>query len=199
MAKCNNGIGIFAIFVLSALVCGMSGASVAQTVPNDHLIVPGERVGPFVLGMSESDLLKVRQPSNRQAGFVMPAGGGNSGPATTYCYADENICAFVDQSNSRVYKLQVGFDGECYSYKTADGVTCGATYEKITQSFGLGTPDNSLSTYNMTNHELEVLGFRNDAKGTKTLLLFFDADTYREDQEPLKTLREMIITYKQNG
>ena len=186
--------------VAAALVaCGASAWAQAQTPPatNDHLIVPGVRAGPYVLGMSESELLQTRRPDNRRASFLMPVGGGNTTPATLYCYADENICAFVDQSTSQVVKLQIGFDGQCYGYHTAEGVTCGADYQKISQSFDLGTPDLSLSVYNSFNHELETLGFRTDANGSKTLLLFFDMDTYRENQHPLKRLREVVITYRQ--
>ncbi len=194
-----NAVRTGLALVVAALAAGGSGWVRAQTqpAPNDHLIVPGVRVGPYVLGMSESELLHVRRPTNRQAGFVMPVGGGNNGPATIYCYADENVCAFVDQSSSRVIKLQVGFDGQCYGYHTAEGVTCGADYQKISQSFDLGTPDSSLSSYNSFNHELESLGFRNDANASKTLIIFYDMDTYRENQHPLKRLREFIITYRQ--
>jgi hypothetical protein len=95
-----------------------------------------------------------------------------------------------------VVKLQIGFDGQCYGYHTAEGITCGADYERISQAFDLGAPDTSLSGFNNFNHDLESLGFRNDANASKTLLLFFDMDTYRENQHPLKRLREIIITYK---
>jgi hypothetical protein len=53
---------LFGAIFAAALVTATC-ATAQITAPNDHLIVPGERVGPFALGMTEAALLKVGKPA----------------------------------------------------------------------------------------------------------------------------------------
>ncbi|MDA8382548.1 MAG: hypothetical protein M0037_05690 [Betaproteobacteria bacterium] len=199
-------IGILVALSVSTCVDAVMQTAAASTitVPNDHLIVPGVRMGPFVLGMTETQLLAMGQPSNRVASTLVdnsytPA---HLIPVTVYCYWDQVVCVEVNQTNhlvQAVYTEGTYTNGSC-PFRTSSGLTCGSSAAHVSQAFELGEPDNSESVYHpylgqsSLNGRLMELGFRNVGAGTVTHIFFVDAGASMAS--PVYTnVRGISITY----
>jgi hypothetical protein len=63
------------LVVFFVAVAGTNPAPAQVTAPNDHIIVPGVRVGPFQLGMPEADLVKLGKPNSLGAGWQLDGAG----------------------------------------------------------------------------------------------------------------------------
>ena len=204
-------IGILVALSVSTCVDAVMQTAAASTitVPNDHLIVPGVRMGPFVLGMTETQLLAMGQPSNRVASTLVdnsytPA---HLIPVTVYCYWDQVVCVEVNQTNHLVQAIYTegAYTGGSCPYKTLSGVTCGSSAAQVAQAFELGEPDGSESQYHPYNigpsdlyGRLARLGFQNLAMGTVTHIFFNDSGSSMAS--PIYTyVRGISITYKNYG
>lgn len=154
-------------------------------------------MGPFVLGMTETQLLAMGQPSTRSASNI----GSNNGPipVTAYCYWDQAICVEVNQTNHLVIAMYVGGYGSC-PYKTSSGITCGSTAAQLGQAFDLGMP--VLSETNLVPAALNAanrgmllkLGYQNTAAGTVTRFYFVDSN-FNFSETPHTHVRSISMTY----
>lgn len=202
----NSLMGMLIILTVStcADVSTQTAAAPTITVPNDHLIVAGVRMGPFVLGMTETQLLSMGQPSTRYAGALLDMGMKRSIPVTEYCYSDQVICVEVNQTNHLVQAIYTEgtYTGGSCPYKTSSGVTCGTPGAQVAQAFDLGEPDASETEYHPynlgpsdLNGRLVKLGFLDLAAGTVTHIFFDDAGSSMAS--PIYTyVRGIAITYK---
>src|SRR5262245_52068408 len=106
--------------LLSVLVLGCSSTGDFK-VPNDRLIVPGTRIGPVSLGMSDEALFKVGTPDRtREAGNWI-----------VYNYGSMRV--FVDQRTRKVVSVGTGRDS---AYRTAGGVKVGSTMRDVQAALG---------------------------------------------------------------
>jgi hypothetical protein len=169
-------VTMVATATLAACDAGTFGAPPsAITAPNDHLIVPGQRVGPFVLGMTEADLLKLGKPSNRTGGYLPHFDNDRklvgSSPISRYCYTGD-ACVDVDQSSHLVVLIDTGYNGDSFGYHTSDNLGVGSSYQNVIGSLLWGTPDPRLTTYNDFSRRLLEIGFTNEQTGAHTNLRF---------------------------
>src|SRR5437870_4156270 len=92
----------------SFLTAGCATARASSAFQNsDHLIVPGKRIGPVALGMSDQALFKLGVPDETKP----------FDPFMVYFYREMKI--FVDQSTHTVVCIVVHDDR---SYHTVDGL-----------------------------------------------------------------------------
>ena len=209
----NAFIGILVMLTFSACadVSTQTVATATITVPNDHLIVPGVRMGPFVLGMTETQLLAMGRPSARFASSLVVTDNSGNAPVvlreTDYCYWDQVVCVEVNQTNHLVQAIYTegAYTGGSCPYKTLSGVTCGSSAAQVAQALELGEPDGSESQYHPYNigpsdlyGRLARLGFQNLAMGTVTHIFFNDSGSSMAS--PIYTyVRGISITYKNYG
>jgi len=128
------------LVVFFVAVAGTNPAPAQVTAPNDHIIVPGVRVGPFQLGMPEADLVKLGKPNSLGAGWQLD-GAGQRWDASVYCYWAEHVCAWVAHATGTVVEIQLGTDdGDCRGYHTTENLGCGNTLNEVQGSMLWGTP-----------------------------------------------------------
>jgi len=127
-------VGAVAVSLLSSCATitssGLTSNSSGLT-GDDHLIVPGERVGPIRLGMSEQELIQLGTPSN-----VQPLPYPDDTPGILYTYKAQLLDVNVERTSRRVIRIDVGWNGSCVGYHTAEGVTCGSNYYNIAGAYG---------------------------------------------------------------
>ena len=122
-----NKFSVFPALAAAAVLC-ISLASCSSTggesfkAPNDRLIVPGERIGPVALGMSEEALFRLGIPGSTKPFF---------GKFTLYHYSGMKV--FVDQNSRKVACIIVHGDA---SYRFANGVKFGSTLRDIQAAMG---------------------------------------------------------------
>lgn len=109
-----------ALLCISLISCSSTGGE-GFKVPNDRLIVPGERIGPVALGMSDEALFKLGVPESTK-----PFGNW-----TLYLYKDMTV--FVEQGSRKVVCVAVQSDS---SYRLANGVKVGSTLRDIQAVMG---------------------------------------------------------------
>jgi len=110
--------------------------SPAVEVPiRDRIVVPGERVGPILLGMSLTRLVEViGEPVSSSASHI-PSGRN----ALLYRYADPDaspdgaLLVMVRETDQTVYSIQI--DG-IESFQTREGVRHGSSEALVRASFG---------------------------------------------------------------
>ena len=112
----NGALGIF----FALLLCTGAQAGTVQGT-NDHLIVPGQRIGPVSLGMSDRDLFKLGVPN-----ITKPLG-----KLIAYFYDDMRV--FVDGSSHKVIYVSM-YRNE--SYHTAEGIGLGASLRDVESKLG---------------------------------------------------------------
>jgi hypothetical protein len=163
---------LYGVIVGTALLIAAS-ATAQVTAPNDHLIVPGERVGPFALGMTEAALLKVGKPSSRSSSSGRMTATGQSWDAVRYCYYGEFICADVASKTGTVVDIWLGSDGDCKGYRTKDNMGCGMTLNDATTSLLWGEPISSyVNSFDENNRgKVMIAYFRNTHAFTKLELV----------------------------
>ena len=150
--------------------------------PNDHLIVPSERVGQFALGMDEQQLLTLENPNSREAVSIpdYDPPPTHLTPATKYCYHDQYICIYVDRATSKVVRILVGYNGDCHGYRMSDGTTCGMTYSQVSASDAIGTPEKM--QYNPFSNGLMNAAYRSPS-GSITVAEFIRQNTSMADPQ----------------
>jgi tetratricopeptide (TPR) repeat protein len=152
--------------------------------PNDHLIIPGERVGQFTLGMDEQQLLTLENPNSREAASIPdydPPPTPHLTPATKYCYYDQYICLYVDRATSKVVQILIGYKGDCHGYRMSDGTTCGMTYSQLSASAAIGTPEKNV--YNDFHHHALMNANYRTPSGAITTAQFFGQNASYADPE----------------
>jgi hypothetical protein len=126
----------FIALALAASSCALGGPPATIVAPDDHLIVPGERVGPFRLGMSEEDLIKLGTPTKIEPATIPKGEPVQDAPGIRYRYREQWIDAYVDRVTRRVVSINVGYNGDCAGYHTVEGVSCGSNMDNIIGAFG---------------------------------------------------------------
>jgi hypothetical protein len=99
------------------LACSTSGGG-AFNAPNDRLIVPGERVGPLKLGMTEQDLFKIAVPNTTRP----------MGKWIFYWYGQLQV--IVDESS------RTCIVSEDSSYRMANGLKNGSSMHEVQAALG---------------------------------------------------------------
>jgi hypothetical protein len=108
-------------FIFSSIDGCSSTSSSAAFNNSDKLIVPGERIGPIVLGMSDQALFKLDVPyTGRQIG-------------STIWYFFSGLKVLVDQNKHRVVCVELHGDN---SYHTASGLRIGSRLVDIERAMG---------------------------------------------------------------
>ena len=100
------------IVLSAALIGGLClSAAFAQ---DDKLIVPGERVGPIHLGMTEAALYKL---------LGGPDGINSTPGSVTYIYFHSNLYVSIDAMTHQVFEIDVGANTD---FQTLEGIMVGA-------------------------------------------------------------------------
>jgi hypothetical protein len=86
---------------------------------NDNLIVPGERIGPIFIGMTEAELY-------RKMGDPSKTVRGNDGTWLRYWYDTAHLSVQVNPSTHKVNVID-NYQEEYFPYATREGVTIGWT------------------------------------------------------------------------
>lgn len=116
-------LALFALVLFSLLAgCATSSSYSSQTTPIfDKLIVPGERIGPIVLGMSQADVLKILGEPLQS---IIHTDGHSS-------YEYKDFWVYIS-SDSRVYRVTTNSP----EYTTADGIRVGMTEPEVRAKWG---------------------------------------------------------------
>ena len=111
-------------------------AAAAAAVPvRDTLIIPGERAGPILLGMSLEKLIEVVGEPVSSTAARMPSGRS----ALRYRYADPDaspdgaLLVMVRETDQTVYSVQLD---RIESFQTREGVRYGSSEARVRASFG---------------------------------------------------------------
>ncbi len=156
------------------LLSGCASTPISLT-GDDHIIVPGERVGPIRLGMSEQDLLKL---GTSEGPFPSPlyitslyGGGSSSGiPGILYKFGGKMIWVYLERSSHRVVQIDLGYHGDCGVYHTAERVSCGSSdYYSIVGA--LGDPDKRRN-WDFGHHQLMRITYFNSIHSPSSLTVF---------------------------
>jgi hypothetical protein len=86
---------------------------------NDNLIVPGERIGPIFIGMTETELY-------RKMGDPSKTVRGDDGTWLRYWYDSAHLSAQVNPSTHKVNVID-NYQEEYFPYATREGVAIGWT------------------------------------------------------------------------
>jgi hypothetical protein len=110
-------------------------AAATEVLLHDRLIIPGERVGPILLGMPLRKLVEVvGEPVSSSASHI-PAGRS----AMMYRYADPDaspdgaMLVMVREYDQAVYSIQIE---RIESFQTREGVRYGSSEARVRASFG---------------------------------------------------------------
>jgi hypothetical protein len=110
-------------------------AAAAEQLLHDRLIIPGERVGPILLGMSLRNLVEVVGEPVSSSASRIPAGRS----AMMYRYADPDaspdgaMLVMVREYDQAVYSIQID---RIESFQTREGVRYGSSEARVRSSFG---------------------------------------------------------------
>jgi hypothetical protein len=141
--KINFKLVFVSLTSLLLAACAAGGDIGAQafsfSTPNDHLIVPGQRIGPVTLGMSDKALFKLSTPYTTT----------DSGTWMMYQYPDLRI--YVAKSTHKVVAIELLGDT---SYHTAGGVKIGLSLQDVETA--LGPPDSEQSNPFFGNKTIDV-------------------------------------------
>jgi hypothetical protein len=126
-------------------VAGCAGAGIKATDPHlagnrdmsyDHLIVPGERIGPVRMGASVSSVVQHLGEPDWVKRFLADE--------VTYGYEDECI-SFTWEDSGVEPEIESGWRGinvTCDKWKTADGLRVGSSPRDIISQIGTYCADN---------------------------------------------------------
>jgi len=112
-----------------------SPAAASEMLLHDRLIIPGERVGPILLGMPLRKLVEVVGEPVSSSTSRIPAGRG----AMMYRYADPDaspdgaMLVMVREYDQAVYSIQID---RIESFQTREGVRFGSSEALVRASFG---------------------------------------------------------------
>ena len=106
----------FHIILAVALGISISSAAFAQ---DDKLIVPGSRVGPAQLGMTEGALYKL---------LGGPEGISSAPGSISYIYFHSGVYVHIDTLTHKVFEIDVGQNTD---FQTAEGIKVGLTAETV--------------------------------------------------------------------
>lgn len=111
-----------AAVVLLSPFAALNAQSRSSTEGSDHLIVPGVRIGPIFIGMTETQLYKtLGNPSETVR--------GNDGTWISYMYNDLGLTA---QANPATHKVNmIAIAGENSPYSTREGIRVGSSELQI--------------------------------------------------------------------
>lgn len=110
-------------------------AAAAEVLLHDRLIIPGERVGPILLGMSLRNLVEVVGEPISSGAARIPSGRS----AMIYRYADPDaspdgaMLVMVREYDQAVYSIQID---RIESFQTREGVRYGSSEARVRSSFG---------------------------------------------------------------
>jgi len=112
-----------------------SAAPAAEVPIRDTFIIPGERAGPILLGMSLQKLIEVVGEPVSSTAARIPSGRS----ALLYRYADPDaspdgaLLVMVRETDQTVYSVQID---RIESFQTREGVRYGSSEARVRASFG---------------------------------------------------------------
>lgn len=89
---------------------------------SDHLVVPGDRIGPVSLGMSPNAVFQLLGPSS-----------ATIGSALLWRYGDSSFFVRADDTHQRVVQVAIYNDA---SFHTAEGARYGSTLQDLGRIWG---------------------------------------------------------------
>lgn len=136
----KSSLLIFNRLAILAVVVVIAGCSSAPPLPpppaqphyNDHLVVPGKRIGSVSIGMTAKQVLDVMGSPLQTYRFTDGANYRYSG----------NFYVLVDDATQQVWRAAI----EDYSYQTKEGFGVGQT--ELEMRAKLGNPDSSTNIGN---------------------------------------------------
>jgi hypothetical protein len=130
------GMLLVVLMLLSGGCDSIQGFSSEPTAlqNSDHQIVPGKRIGPVALGMSDADLFKMLGPPS----FGNPP-TANSPGMYKWEYGNSYFSAEVDDGHQLI-QLSL-FDG---TFHTSEGTGYGSTLQDLERVYG---PPSKMTTY----------------------------------------------------
>ena len=131
-------ISLFALYLVGCANMNpgpsLSAADVDRLMAiNDNLIVPGERIGPLFLGMTEAQLYK----KLGDADTIM-----NNGQYTIYNY--HGLGVSVMKSTSKIIQVTA----ESSQYSTSDGIHVGSSLLEVKSKLTLAETPNNVDSAN---------------------------------------------------
>lgn len=113
---------LVSILCLAAIILqqidALDAQSRASAGASDHLIVPGERIGPIFIGMTETQLYqRLGDPSETVR--------GNDGTWIEYDYNNLGLSIYADPATHKVYTI--GTQGDNSPYSTREGIRVGSS------------------------------------------------------------------------
>ena len=155
-----------------------SAAPVAEVPIRDTSIIPGERAGPILLGMSLQKLIEVVGEPVSSTAARIPSGRS----ALLYRYADPGaspdgaLLVMVRETDQTVYSVQLD---RIESFQTREGVRYGSSEARVRASFGKPQSIQESSTGELARAYCYLVGLavRLNASGNvESLTVFPGAD-----------------------
>mgnify|MGYP001157804277 FL=1 len=155
-----------------------SAAPAAEVPIRDTSIIPGERAGPILLGMSLQKLIEVVGEPVSSTAARIPSGRS----ALLYRYADPDaspdgaLLVMVRETDQTVYSVQID---RIESFQTREGVRYGSSEARVRASFGKPQSIQESSTGELARAYCYLIGLavRLNASGNvESLTVFPGAD-----------------------
>jgi len=125
-----------ALSTIAMLLLGPMSA-LAQQLPPDWLIVPGERVGPITAKTSETALEALYGVENVERVEVY-VGEGSTVPGTAvYPHELTQRTEIIWQDDTRTVPKEVVLTGDASAWRTREGISLGTTLQEIERLNGL--------------------------------------------------------------
>jgi hypothetical protein len=119
--------------VLSVLLLVLPALS---GTPDDHVIVPGSRIGTWMLRMTIDDLAKVNGPASTR-----PVQNSDMFRSVTECWWSSGAPVAGTFDGHKIVYLVTGAMGESISYKTDKGLGQRSTLAEVRKAYGRPTAE----------------------------------------------------------
>jgi hypothetical protein len=112
-----------AVALLTLTACETMAPQEPTTLKNsDHLVVPGDRIGPVSLGMTPKAVFQLLGPPNTTIGSAL-----------LWRYGDTSFFVRADDTHQRVVQVAIYNDA---SFHTAEGARYGSTLQELDRIWG---------------------------------------------------------------
>jgi hypothetical protein len=195
----SRSVKLIALASTVGILCACASSILSPTtnlVGDDHIVVPGERVGPIRLGMSEPELLQLGRPEGPEPvplAVISPydSGQAQTVPGIRYKFGGKMIWVYLERATRRVVRIDLGYRGDCGSYHTEESVSCGSS--KVYNVIGaFGTPDKE-STWDFGNHQVMRLTYYNGHHSPRSLTIFNFHPGRTMDIAPVDDLQDISL------
>jgi hypothetical protein len=113
----------FAVVLLTLTACETIAPQEPAALKNsDHIVIPGDRIGPISLGMSPKAVFQLLGPPSTTIGSTL-----------LWRYGDSSFFVRADDTHQRVVQVAVYNDA---SFHTAEGARYGSTLQDLNRIWG---------------------------------------------------------------